>query len=745
MKPAGWLLLCVIAAISCTKEDCLTGGFVPFELRASVVETKTELGESNDGVRPVLWCSDDEVGVIAHARSTTNAKPITTVNTLSLVVGAGTSGAVFSGTVNEVTDPVYAVAYPGKCLAASRWRSSDGVFLQTKLTLAETQTVCDGSQAPCSGVADGTTSVSLAQCCALLKVGIGEEAANRFSKITIRSRASGEYLTGSFFFCNGAPYKYSTLSGVSTTVTFAPPGGSIPQGTYYLAVFARRASSGEDLVLSNGLELDAYDLSGTLSTKLLSSEPLTIRRGYVHSICSSIPVGRIDEEGTGKTVKLSFDLTKRPEGIATALANLTGGASCKFNLCDEDGSGTYEFTITRGSSAPSWSNWFFTMNTETFLGLPAIEGYSLKKVTVRQGASDGTTRKLGLTSSVGTSASALNVSSACNGACADASTKLADYVFPLDLPGHPVSGRRYYIRCAEAKSGVSRLTLEYAQVDGADITIPSAYSQVRIQSLNFANDPGATSVGHSWSGRRDAIVSQIKTVKPTVMGCQEFQTHMLYYLDNNLSSDYSWVGYDVETGAASVPGSTNTVNHQAVLFYRKADVSLVSSGVFWLSSTPDVPSVCWDDEWNGKRECVWGKFKLLSNGQQFYVFSLHGGIGSSARANGLALVATKVQEINNEDLPMFVIGDMNRADTGTEFEPLRDILHYARGAAATTDNLYSFNDWGGSSTYWIDHILFDGAKAVGWKTDNTVYCGVTYMSDHYPVYADFKMPNDNKQ
>ena len=59
----------------------------------------------------------------------------------------------------------------------------------------------------------------------------------------------------------------------------------------------------------------------------------------------------------------------------------------------------------------------------------------------------------------------------------------------------------------------------------------------------------------------------------------------------------------------------------AAIFYKKNQLSLLDSGNFWLSPTPERASLGWDAACI--RICTWGKFQDKVSGKQFYFFNTH--------------------------------------------------------------------------------------------------------------------------
>ena len=108
--------------------------------------------------------------------------------------------------------------------------------------------------------------------------------------------------------------------------------------------------------------------------------------------------------------------------------------------------------------------------------------------------------------------------------------------------------------------------------------------------------------------------------------------------------------------------------HMSV-FYDTTRNELLEWGTYWLSETPDVPSVGWDAKYN--RTATWTLLKDIASGQKFYFVNTHlDHRGVVARKEGLALIYNRIQSMNPDGLPMVLVGDFNVL---TDDECLKDI------------------------------------------------------------------------
>ena len=172
------------------------------------------------------------------------------------------------------------------------------------------------------------------------------------------------------------------------------------------------------------------------------------------------------------------------------------------------------------------------------------------------------------------------------------------------------------------------------------------------------------------------------------------------------------------------------------IFYNKKRIKLLKWGTFWLSETPDRPSLGWDAAC--RRTATWALMKDKTSGRKFWYVNTHlDHVGKEARKNGLALIVQRIQDINPKGYPMVLTGDFNVTPDDSCLEGLNRIMKSAREVAAKTDRSGTFHGWGkvvpGSV---IDHIYFSGFSSCPvFEVIRKPYDGKNFVSDHYPVKA----------
>lgn len=225
-----------------------------------------------------------------------------------------------------------------------------------------------------------------------------------------------------------------------------------------------------------------------------------------------------------------------------------------------------------------------------------------------------------------------------------------------------------------------------------------------------------------WDKRKHASINMINEERPTIFGVQEAKPDQMQYLVENLPQ-YGHIGVGREDGISS--------GEHMTIFYLKEEVELLDGGTFWLSETPEEPSMGWDAAC--KRSCTWTKLRMKDTGKEFAYINTHlDHVGKVAQREGLALICKRFAEIVPVGMPAFLTADFNAVTSDPIFEPLNAEMLDARVAAPDSDERGTFNGWGKADSV-IDHIFFRGAEAHTFKVLRDKDYGAPYISDHYPV------------
>ena len=267
---------------------------------------------------------------------------------------------------------------------------------------------------------------------------------------------------------------------------------------------------------------------------------------------------------------------------------------------------------------------------------------------------------------------------------------------------------------------------------------PNGYEKVsyyKIISFNVRYSSAPEIDGDNrWELRRDASVKMVAKHKPLVMGLQEACPDQIDFLDLNLTG-YKHIGVGRDDGKRA--------GEMMAIYYDTTRLTLLDSGTFWLSETPEKVSLGWDAACN--RTCTWGHFKMKDTDFEFLYFNTHlDHLGSLARKNSIKLIVAKMTELNPDNVPVFLSGDFNSTTDDPIFDPLKASLKDAREVSAISDKIITYNGFGtvtdnpNTRKEWvIDHIFFSGVNPMAFMVLNGNY-GVPFISDHYPISFRFR-------
>ena len=229
-----------------------------------------------------------------------------------------------------------------------------------------------------------------------------------------------------------------------------------------------------------------------------------------------------------------------------------------------------------------------------------------------------------------------------------------------------------------------------------------------------------------WDNRKEACLEMLTTRKPDLVGLQEAQFKGQWsYLRDTLAAEYGSYGIGRDNGLDK--GETSG------FLYKRSVLTLLDSGTFWVSETPDIPSTSFDEKY--KRSLTWGLFKVNRTGKRFFYFNTHLGLTWLSQKEGIEMIIGKMSEINPDGLPLIFSGDLNTDISSAAFDPLKQLMRNARDVAPLSDDIPTYNAWGNKDKERIIDFIWitPDIKCREYRTDTTPYGGHELISDHYPI------------
>ena len=249
---------------------------------------------------------------------------------------------------------------------------------------------------------------------------------------------------------------------------------------------------------------------------------------------------------------------------------------------------------------------------------------------------------------------------------------------------------------------------------------------LRVMSYNIRY-ASAKDGENDWTLRRPATIAMLDDISPDCFGVQEALDCQLAYIVEQ-APDYKYVGVGRDDGRKK--GETMAI------FYSASRLDLLDWGTYWLSETPDVPSIGWDAAC--RRTATWALLSQKSTGRKFFYVNTHlDHVGKVARRNGLAMVVQNIADMNPDGYPMILTGDFNVYPDDPCLADLDKMMLSARKTATDSDSMGSFNGWTDRKDVIIDYIYYSRFSACNnFKVVVKKYCDVPFISDHYPIFAD---------
>ncbi len=251
----------------------------------------------------------------------------------------------------------------------------------------------------------------------------------------------------------------------------------------------------------------------------------------------------------------------------------------------------------------------------------------------------------------------------------------------------------------------------------------------RMATYNIRFDNAGDS-GNLWKDRAPYLCALIAYHDFDLFGTQEGMEHQLAFMESSLPQ-YARFGAGRDDGKKA--------GEHSAIFYKKDLFELLRSGNFWLSATPDTPSMGWDARCC-KRICSWVELRHKTSGKTFFCFNAHfDHEGVVARVESSKLILDRIRSIAGSK-PVIFCGDLNGSRQSDWYQRIA-----ASGLFTDThglverpyENNTSFNGWGRAlhGMDVIDHIFVSRSFSVSqWGILTDTYFG-KFPSDHFPVMA----------
>jgi|JI6StandDraft_1071083.scaffolds.fasta_scaffold121649_1 endonuclease/exonuclease/phosphatase family metal-dependent hydrolase len=277
-----------------------------------------------------------------------------------------------------------------------------------------------------------------------------------------------------------------------------------------------------------------------------------------------------------------------------------------------------------------------------------------------------------------------------------------------------------------------RAALAAAVTSGALLAPAGAAEPINVATYNLRlNEP--SDGPNAWPHRKEMVKALIRHHEFDIVATQEGLIDQIRELD--AMPGWARVGVGRDDGKEG--------GEHSAIYFRSVRFELRRHGDFWLSATPDKPSISWDSRCCN-RLATWAELRDKQSGREFLVFSVHfDHEGVVSRRESALLMLRQVRELAGSK-PVVCMGDYNATP---ESEPIRTMLGGLRDAYALSETppygpVGSFNDFkfDTPADRRIDYVfLTPGIRVLKYAVLTDSQRG-RYTSDHFPVLVRLLMP-----
>jgi endonuclease/exonuclease/phosphatase family metal-dependent hydrolase len=270
-----------------------------------------------------------------------------------------------------------------------------------------------------------------------------------------------------------------------------------------------------------------------------------------------------------------------------------------------------------------------------------------------------------------------------------------------------------------------------------DSQFPSSNRPTQLKACSFNIRYDNPDDEYSWDERLSRVAKTITDIDSGLLGIQEAQPNQYDDLREEVN-EYNWYGVGREDGdreGEMVPVAWDPDRFEAI-----------DRGAFWLSETPDEPSVGWDADL--PRVTTWVSLRHRKTRRRLWFCNTHfSHVGETARTESAKLIRKRARDRVEAGEDVIITGDFNSKPsrkpyqimTGTDGST-EDLLFDPR-READTDTVYG--PWGTYHGFTnniedrIDYIFTLDSATINWYRTLDVQED-NYRSDHLPIVTEFE-------
>ncbi len=251
--------------------------------------------------------------------------------------------------------------------------------------------------------------------------------------------------------------------------------------------------------------------------------------------------------------------------------------------------------------------------------------------------------------------------------------------------------------------------------------------KINVMTYNIRLDTEADGY-NMWDNRKEGIVSLIKEEDVDILGIQEGLPHQIDYLSDQLKN-YDFIGEGRDGG--------NKGEYSAI-YFKNEKIILKEEETFWLSETPEIPSIGWDAALN--RIVTLGVFEIKNSKKELIVYNTHfDHIGKVSREKSAGLILNHISKNKYQDRPTIVMGDFNADQEEAPIRLLSELLEDSFKILPLKNPIGTFSGFDTISELSdrIDYIFTKNIKILDYKHINKKLPSGLWPSDHLPILITY--------
>ena len=257
---------------------------------------------------------------------------------------------------------------------------------------------------------------------------------------------------------------------------------------------------------------------------------------------------------------------------------------------------------------------------------------------------------------------------------------------------------------------------------------PNQY-ELNLMSFNIRWPTGEDTGFRDWAYRKEEVVDFLNNSGADIIGVQEIHTKkdQRAYIDENLANKYKMIYFGDDV--------TNAI------IYNQKVFNLISQEQYYLSETPDEPSLGWNSL------CYLAAGTLIlehkATGERVRVINTHGALDDDTNVKGFELIANR--SLSGENDPFTVmLGDFNATPNKLGYVPIAEKLQDCRVAAKESPDRdhNTWNNWGQTTKGILDYCFVskgENVEVLTYKVRDDTFGNGNCLSDHFAVQATVRV------